>query len=157
MVRDAVIKHLKENTAEDIKDAESMFSWINADLDNIKEVAENVVQSNGYTYKINTVPGTFLFPQKNYGKFSLPAGDYRALRIVIGEGIGNNWFCILFPPLCFTGTAVSYDAPKENTLKIISDTNDEESSGVKIKFKIAEFFGRIHNLLNSRINISKKK
>jgi len=54
--------------------------------------------------------GTFAFPHKNYGSFILPAGDYEAVRVVIGSGKGANWWCVLFPPLCFITSTSNLDA-----------------------------------------------
>lgn len=66
-----------------------------------RQVAENVLRQNGYDYPVDVEYGTYAFPEKAYGPLVLPAGDYQALRVVLGSGRGANWWCILFPPLCY--------------------------------------------------------
>ena len=112
----------------------------------------NYVKENGYNYDVNIEIGNFHFPTKSYGDISFPAGNYDALKIEIGDAIGQNWWCVLFPPLCFvnSSTGVVPDDSK-NTLKeninsesyeIISEGNNsnDNTSDIKIKFKIIEFF-----------------
>ena len=111
----------------------------------------NYVKENGYNYDVNIEIGNFHFPTKSYGDISFPAGNYDALKIEIGDAIGQNWWCVLFPPLCFvnSSTGVVPDDSK-NTLKeninsesyeIISEGNNsnDNTSDIKIKFKIIEF------------------
>ncbi len=74
---------------------------IKENLPLFRRVAENVLRANGYDYPVNVEFGTFAFPERAYGPLVLPAGDYQALRVVLGNGEGANWWCILFPPLCY--------------------------------------------------------
>ena len=101
---------------------------------------------NGYDYQINIEIGNFYFPTKNYGNISLPSGLYDALKIEIGEAKGENWWCSLFPPLCFTD--ISSGVIDESSSETLQENLDEEgysiitdnSSNYKIKFKILELF-----------------
>ena len=69
---------------------------------NFKQVAENtILEVNGYSYPVKINIGNFEFPTKDYGDISLPAGFYDALRVEIGKAKGQNWWCVMFPPLCF--------------------------------------------------------
>ncbi len=74
---------------------------VKGNLPLFKRAAENVLRAYGYDYPVAVEFGTFSFPERTYGPLVLPAGDYQALRIVLGEGQGANWWCILFPPLCY--------------------------------------------------------
>ena len=133
-------------------DKKDVISIVNNHLDSFKEIALNTIKENGYNYDVNIEIGNFHFPTKSYGDISFPAGNYDALKIEIGDAIGQNWWCVLFPPLCFvnSSTGVVPDDSK-NTLKeninsesyeIISEGNNsnDNTSAIKIKFKIIEFF-----------------
>lgn len=99
-VRDAILARFTDEFAglSSAKDAERA---IEAGLVDIADLAAAVVRAAGKQYPVTAEFGTFPFPVKTYGAFVLPAGQYKALRVVIGEGQGKNWWCILFPPVCF--------------------------------------------------------
>lgn len=72
-----------------------------ANLDHIEAIAAREIIAAGKDYPVRAELNSFAFPTKHYGYFVLPAGDYEAVRVVIGAGGGSNWWCVLFPPLCF--------------------------------------------------------
>ena len=149
-VRDKIIEYMNTLTSNS-SDKKDVISIVNNHLDSFKEIALNTIKENGYNYDVNIEIGNFNFPTKTYGDISFPAGNYDALKIEIGDAIGQNWWCVLFPPLCFvnSSTGVVPDDSK-NTLKeninsesyeIISEGNkSKNTSDIKIKFKIIEFF-----------------
>lgn len=150
-VRDNIIEYMNTLTSTS-SDKKDVISIVNNHLDSFKEIALNTIKENGYNYDVNIEIGNFHFPTKSYGDISFPAGNYDALKIEIGDAIGQNWWCVLFPPLCFvnSSTGVVPDDSK-NTLKgninsesyeIISEGNNsnDNTSAIKIKFKIIEFF-----------------
>lgn len=150
-VRDNIIEYMNTLTSSS-SDKKDVISMVNYHLDSFKEIALNTIKENGYNYDVNIEIGNFHFPTKSYGDISFPAGNYDALKIEIGDAIGQNWWCVLFPPLCFvnSSTGVVPDDSK-NTLKeninsesyeIISEGNNsnDNTSDIKIKFKIIEFF-----------------
>lgn len=150
-VRDNIINYMNTLTSSS-SDKKDVISMVNNHLDSFKEIALNTIKENGYNYDVNIEIGNFHFPTKSYGDISFPAGNYDALKIEIGDAIGQNWWCVLFPPLCFvnSSTGVVPDDSK-NTLKeninsesyeIISEGNNsnDNTSDIKIKFKIIEFF-----------------
>lgn len=149
-VRDNIINYMNTLTSSS-SDKKDVISMVNNHLDSFKEIALNTIKGNGYNYDVNIEIGNFHFPTKSYGDISFPAGNYNALKIEIGDAIGQNWWCVLFPPLCFvnSSTGVVPDDSK-NTLKeninsesyeIISEGNNsnDNTSDIKIKFKIIEF------------------
>lgn len=73
----------------------------------IEEAALAAVTRAGYDYEIRMELGSFPFPDREYGGVLLPAGEYEALRVIIGAGRGDNWWCVLFPPLCYLETAAA--------------------------------------------------
>ena len=150
-VRDNIIEYMNTLTSSS-SDKKDVISMVNNHLDSFKEIALNTIKENGYNYDVNIEIGNFHFPTKSYGDISFPAGNYDALKIEIGDAIGQNWWFVLFPPLCFvnSSTGVVPDDSK-NTLKeninsesyeIISEGNNsnDNTSDIKIKFKIIEFF-----------------
>ena len=150
-IREKIIEYMNTLTSNS-SDKKDVISIVNNHLDSFKEIALNTIKENGYNYDVNIEIGNFHFPTKSYGDISFPAGNYDALKIEIGDAIGQNWWCVLFPPLCFvnSSTGVVPDDSK-NTLKeninsesyeIISEGNNsnDNTSDIKIKFKIIEFF-----------------
>lgn len=95
---------------EILKDGESIFSGsdtafkaeekIRDSLSFLRESAENTVRKEGYDYKVSVNIGRMYFPTRKYESVTLPAGYYRAVKVIIGEGRGKNWWCVMFPPMC---------------------------------------------------------
>jgi stage II sporulation protein R len=89
---------------------------VDENLDTIRQTAEETLQNEGYDYGVEACLSTVQFPEKTYGAFTFPAGEYEALELVLGEGKGHNWWCVLYPNLCFRGSVyevVDEDAKKE--------------------------------------------
>ena len=109
-----------------------------------KQIAQDTVYENGFNYEVTVEIGNFDFPVKTYGDISFPPGNYDALRIKIGNASGENWWCVMFPPLCFidVSSGIVPDDSKEileselsqEEYKLISDSSDD----TKIKFKVVE-------------------
>ncbi len=103
-----------------LKDGESIFSGsetadeaqgrISQNILFLKETAEEVIAKEGYDYTVNIDIGRTYFPTREYGKVTLPAGYYNAVRVIIGEGKGKNWWCVMFPPMCLP--AARKDSPE---------------------------------------------
>jgi len=148
-VRHAVINEMKL-MLKDAKDINQAKDVISNYLDRIKEIAREEVVRTGKDYAVNAMLGSFKFPTKAYGDITLPAGNYQALRIVLGEGNGENWWCVLFPPLCFVdATNGTVPDSLKQDLKAVLSTEDyeiitsmgqDEDIPIKIKFKIVELF-----------------
>ena len=119
-------------------------------LTEYESIAREEIAASGFDYGVKAEYGKYYFPTKDYGGLTYPAGEYDAVRIVIGEGEGQNWWCVLFPPLCYVkGSVDSSDAAEE--LKDMLSPEDYEliTSGknsrlpVKIKFKLVELINSI--------------
>ncbi|GEC91381.1 stage II sporulation protein R [Brevibacillus brevis] len=99
-VRDAIIAQM--NTwAEDIETLEEAELVIQSQLPVLQQVVDKTIKERGFSYKAVIDFGQVPFPTKLYGSYVYPAGNYRAVRVQIGEAKGQNWWCVLFPPLCF--------------------------------------------------------
>ncbi len=144
-VRDAVLETL-EYQLEGITDSDEAASIISGQLDSLRAVAEKTIEQNGYDYTVKVSLCQEAFPTTEYDTFSLPAGVYESLRVVIGDGNGHNWWCVVFPPVC---TAPVLD---ESTADAVGLTGEEvslmtaESGGYLIKFKFLELLGKLKSL-----------
>lgn len=119
LVKDAVVGFLTPFIAEcDTKsEAENTISSL---LSDVKAVADKVLIEQNFCYTATVKLNTENFPTRNYGNFTLNAGFYDALIIELGSGKGDNWWCVVYPPLCFTGSGTNY-AYKSKILEIIRD------------------------------------
>ena len=148
-VRDVVIEYMKLKL-KDSKDIETAKKVIIENSGEIKRIAEKEISRQKKDYNVDVMLGNYPFPTKVYGDISLPAGNYQALRIVIGKGEGENWWCVLFPPLCFVdathGTVP--DSVKDDLKEVLTEEEyclvtsigNEEDIPIEIKFKIVEVF-----------------
>lgn len=102
-VRDAVGAELAE-TLSGVTDRAACEEIVSENLDKITATAERVVTEWGYDYEVKAAVETVDFPVKIYGDYTFPAGKYEALRVVIGEGEGHNWWCVMYPNMCFSGS-----------------------------------------------------
>lgn len=147
MVRDAVLKEAGSKLADENK--EICKDNIVCNLDEVKEIADRVLAENGFDYASYVQYGKFAFPEKTYKSMILPAGDYYGVRIVLGEGKGHNWWCVMYPPLCFReGQEVQLSKESEKILreKLDKDTYDiitKKDDKVVVKFKIVELIQNI--------------
>ena len=139
------------NISADCSSKEEVIKLAYEHQDDFISVAEKVIRENGFDYNVKIEIGNFEFPTKYYGDISLPAGFYDALKIEIGEAKGQNWWCVMFPPLCFVDvtSGVVPDESKQIMQDNLSDEeysliSDNESSDIKFKFSLIEFFKNIN-------------
>lgn len=99
-VRDALIEQMNSWT-DQIKTYEEAQQFIPEHLPQLQQVVDQTIRERGFSYNAVVDFGEVPFPTKMYGTYVYPAGDYQALRVRIGEAQGQNWWCVLFPPLCF--------------------------------------------------------
>ena len=145
MVRDTLLEYMNQ-LCTNCTSKEEAISIANENIEKFKEIALNTIREEGFDYSVNICIGNFEFPTKHYGDISLPAGNYDALKVEIGEAKGQNWWCVMFPPLCFVD-ASSGIVPEESKEDLENSLTDEEFSivsdndsnfGFKLKFKILE-------------------
>ena len=149
MVKDRVLEEYSPmlNASSSIGETRRL---IEANLTGIEELAQEIIKAQGYDYRVKASLGPSNFPTKQYGDITLPAGGYEALRVEIGEGKGQNWWCVMFPPLCYVDIAKSEIDPatKESLQNILTDEEymlmdnniRQNDDMVKIKFKIVEWW-----------------
>ncbi len=145
-IRDAIIEFMNSQNFSD-KTKSDVVNLVKNNLNEYQHIAEDVISKHNLNYSVNLEVGNFLFPSKHYGNISLPAGYYDALKINIGKAEGKNWWCSLFPPLCFVDISSGIiDNEAERNLKeslseeefaIITNSNEKT---IKLKFKLLEMF-----------------
>ena len=152
-VRDSVLNYMKELT-NNVDSKDEAIQIIQNNKDKFKEIALNTIKEQGYDYDVNIEIGNFEFPTKTYGDISLPCGSYDALKIEIGDAKGKNWWCVMFPPLCFVDIT-SGIVPEDSKNVLESNLDDEEynlistnSAEMEVKFKIVELFNNVKNDFN---------
>lgn len=115
---------------------------VKANLKSIEEVAAAEIRSRGCSYPVQARMGIYPFPTRVYGYSVYPAGQYEALRVIIGEGRGANWWCVMFPPLCFVDFSSGiYETSEGNSLKEGESPQDEPDT-IIYTFKAAELWNR---------------
>ncbi|WP_078414967.1 stage II sporulation protein R [Priestia abyssalis] len=143
-IRDRVNEEINQWVA-DLTSVEAARELIKSRLPIIQGIAEEVVKEKQAGQEVQVDFGTVRFPTKLYGQFLYPAGEYEAILITLGKGEGANWWCVLFPPLCFldfsNGEAVKEEGPKKEEPK--EETSNEEKQQVEVKFFLVEFLSKL--------------
>lgn len=145
-VRDALLAYMNSLLDSTSSKSEAM-EIANTHLQDFELIALNVIHSEGYNYSVDISIDKCNFPTKSYGDVTFPAGVYDALRVKIGKASGHNWWCVMFPPLCFVdvSSGIVPDSSKEllkdsldnEEYKIITADNSSANNS-SIKFKIVE-------------------
>ncbi len=142
LVRDEVLSYvsLLTKNCTDINEARKMIS---TNLIKLEEIAQDVIVSNGFSYTAKAELSDVYFPTRIYDDFSLPAGNYEALRIKLGEATGKNWWCVLFPPVCIS--AAEAESEFKNAGLSDKEINFVMSDKVeyRFRFKIVEIIENI--------------
>ncbi len=142
-VKEALVRELAPQL-ENLTDLEAVRTAVRDQLDNIEESAEKIVRQNGFSYPVSATLEQCYFPLKIYGGYTFPPGRYEALRVRIGAAEGKNWWCVMFPPLCFVDETYSIIDEKSDKklLKFLTeDEYDALTSGrvpVKLRFKLLD-------------------
>ena len=150
IVRDQLLNYMN-SICGNCKSKEEAISIVQENKDSFEQIAIDTIKAQGYNYSVNINIGNFEFPTKNYGDISLPAGYYDALRVEIGEAKGQNWWCVMFPPLCFvdmTSGVVPDESKKTLESSLASEEeyiliNDNKSNDIQFKFKLVELFQNV--------------
>lgn len=161
-VRDEVISYLQPKL-ENSKSIEESEKIIKSEYKALEDISKKVISKNGYDYGVKINLQYSDFPAKQYSSVVLPAGKYKALKIIIGEGKGRNWWCVMFPPLCFVDDQNGViDEKTDKKLKeiltaqeydLIMAKNKTELDNLNFKFKIVEIFQNKFNITELFQNI----
>ena len=148
IVRDKLLEYMNTLT-KNISSKKDAINLVNSHIDDFTNIAKETIKENGYNYDVKVELGYFNFPTKSYGDITFPAGYYDALRIKIGSASGKNWWCVMFPPLCFVNTS-SGIVPTESKDYLSNELSEEEfniinsgSTDLSFKFKLVEMIENI--------------
>ena len=141
LVRDAVLASLEEGL-DDLTDPAAAYDYVARMLPKVKAAADRCLQEAGFSDTAQVSLTEEAFPTRDYDTFSLPAGVYQALRVVIGEGEGKNWWCVVFPQLCMAGEDFVETASVAGLSPELTETLEGE---YEIRFWLLEKWGEMKN------------
>ena len=146
-IRDNLLLFMNSFYSPNMK-KDDVISLIQAHSEDIYKIIENTIRENGCNYSFSFSVEKCDFPTKTYGNISLPSGKYDCLNIKIGQSTGENWWCVMFPPVCLNNSTVIIDTSSEEILSnALSDESykiiSSEKSEYKVKFKILEIFNSL--------------
>ena len=143
-VRDAVGGYMQEKM-QNLRSKGECESYIAEKISEIERVAEQVVANAGFSYEVQAELTECEFPVTSYGRYTFPEGDYDALRVTIGAGRGQNWWCVMYPNMCFANSM--YEVVDEKNAKTLQAVLEEEeyqmvlnSGNYEVRFWLLELF-----------------
>jgi stage II sporulation protein R len=131
-VRDAILSDVGPKLSKSSSREESL-KILQANLGKIESISNKILSKEGQNYRAQAMLGDFNFPIKKYGTITLPAGEYKAVRVVLGDGEGKNWWCVMFPPLCFIDITRGLTSEKtdEELKEVLEDEEVEAITAFK--------------------------
>ena len=142
-VRDAVGGYLNP-LLKSSKNLEETKNIIESHMTELIEVAEDTISRYGYDYEVSAKVARIDFPEKTYGEYTFPKGRYEALQLTIGQGKGRNWWCVLYPNMCFKGSV--YEIVEEDAKKALREVLSPweyadvfQNGKVELRFKFLEY------------------
>ena len=154
-VRDKLLDYMNSITAN-VRSKDDAIKIAQDHQKDFQIIAEQTILDKGYSYPVTVEIGNYEFPTKHYGDITLPSGYYDALRVKIGDACGHNWWCVMFPPLCFVDVTSgivpesSKDQLKENMSSEDYSIISNDTSLTEFKFKIVELFKNFNTRLANK-------
>lgn len=147
-VRDAVLDYMKEELSEEPEEKQCLkqtVQWARTHTDEIRAIGEKTVAAAGEDQSVNVAVTTCYFPDRTYGDVTFPAGNYQALRVELGSAEGHNWWCVLYPNMCFQGAVYEVvDEEADEALREVLTPEEYadvfDSGKLEIRFKFLEYF-----------------
>ena len=144
LVRDAVLRSLEEGL-EDLTDPQEAYDYVQRMLPKVESAANRCLEAAGFSDTVAVSLTEEAFPTREYDTFSLPAGVYKALRVVIGEGEGKNWWCVVFPQLCM-GTEAEF-VETASVAGLDRELTETLEGDYELRFWLLEKLGEVKNRL----------
>ena len=153
-VKSAIVEALS-SALPDTADKSETYEWVADHLTELEQTATQVITAEGYTYPVTATCETVWFPNKAYGDMVFPCGYYDALRVCIGNADGANWWCVLYPQLCFVDLTCGI-VPDESKAKLQSVLDEDDynrlftdDARIVVKFKLLEWLGKLFTSLSA--------
>ena len=144
-IRDKIISYM-DDICKGVDSKKDAIIFANNHINDFKRIADETILENGFNYTSSVELGNYKFPTKYYGDIALPSGNYDALEIKLGNNSGQNWWCVLYPSLCFADIS-SGTLPESSKEELKNTLSDEEYALISkdtptynFKFKIVELF-----------------
>ncbi len=145
-VKDSILKRYREDLLEN-ETREEAIEFFESHKEEIEDYAQMLVKLKGYSYDVNCELALSDFPTKSYNDITLPKGEYLAFRVLIGDHEGKNFWCVLYPPLCYVDAVDKETFDNSKTMLADSISEDEfilisetDKPVIKVKFKIVEMW-----------------
>lgn len=154
-VRDKLLDYMNSITAN-VRSKDDAIKIAQDHQKDFQIIAEQTILDKGYSYPVTVEIDNYEFPTKHYGDITLPSGYYDALRVKIGDACGHNWWCVMFPPLCFVDvtSGIVPDSSKEQLKENMSSEDysiiSNDNSVTEFKFKIVELFKNFNTRLANK-------
>lgn len=123
-VKETIVTYLRGEMSRAVSVSDARQT-IREHIPDIEEIAKEKIEMEGYSYDVEATLGESYFPIKEYGDMTFPAGDYEALRVKIGESKGRNWWCVMYPTLCFVDSTYQI-VPEESKEKLKESLTEDE-------------------------------
>jgi len=146
LVRSEVLAEFETllTATENVKQSRQLLK---SELPAIQAHAEAVIHELGFDYTVVARIEQAFFPTQTYGDLAFPPGMYEAVQIVIGEGLGKNWWCLMFPPLCFvdmtsteTGRQQLADTVTDESFRLITHQDEDANATMEVRFRVVEWW-----------------
>ena len=155
LVRDNLIQYMNSLCSSSSSKAE-VIECASKHLTDFKNIANQTIAENGFSYNADVDLGNFEFPTKTYADISFPSGNYDAIKVKLGDAKGQNWWCVLYPALCFIDVTSGF-VPDESKMELKENLTTEEynlisdntNPSINFKFKLIEFFTQ-NNILTAK-------
>ncbi len=148
-VRDQILDSVAELT-DGCDNRDEAEQKVKAGLDHLEAIGEEIVQAEGYDYPVTVTLTEEYYPTREYEDFRLPAGRYLSLRIIIGEGQGHNWWCVVFPPVCLSSAKADEELAEVGfTPNQVRMLTDDEDVHYVVRFRVVEVFSDLGERIRS--------
>lgn len=140
-VRDALIEYAEENLKGNT--TKEAIEKLKENQNAVQKIAENTLKKEGCSFPVSVKLGKETYPTRTYESLSLPAGEYESLRVVIGDGKGQNWWCMLFPPVCLSSASPDDALAGAGIGGETVATVEKENPRYEFRFHVLEFFSSV--------------
>lgn len=147
LVRDAVLDQAT-TLLQGVTTQDQAVTLLNGHLQDLESMAQQVVFDQGYRYDVAVTLSQEDYPAKDYDGFALPAGEYVSLRVIIGDGAGQNWWCVAFPPLCTAATSELVVTAMANGLDDQQVSLITQEEGYELRFKLVDWWSELAQKLD---------
>jgi stage II sporulation protein R len=148
LVRDDLLSYC--NRFQEMNTKEDAMTLLENSLEDLQKIASDRILAEGYSYPVQITLDREYYETREYEDFRLPAGVYTSLQVIIGDGNGKNWWCVLFPPLCTSSCRADEELAEVGfTPSQVRLLTDDDSINIVVRFRIVELFGEIKQKISS--------